>query len=143
MRRLTLILLAALGALTACTPEQVHWYLNDATPGEQAAVDQALRERAAQRSRGSRDCYEAIDRHWPGDKARAKKVVWRESRNNPAAANKRSSARGCMQLLAPLHGHRYSAVGCSPSSWANADCGIKAAAHLYREAGWSPWALTA
>lgn len=125
MKKVLIITIALMAVwLTSCTPEQ------------QAAVRAHLAWEASQQSR---DCNQAVDRHWPGDKARAKRIVHRESRNNPTAANPRSSARGCMQLLMSLHSHRYTAVGCSPAQWSNPDCNIKAAAHLYRQAGWSPW----
>ena len=122
--------------LTACSPEQIAIY-NSLSPEGKEAVNAHYRSLAEQRSH---DCYTAIDRHWPGDKNRARQIVWRESRNQPSAANPRSSARGCFQMLA-MHNHRYSAVGCSPAAWSNSDCNVKAAAHLYRQAGWSPWNL--
>ena len=90
----------------------------------------------------SADCNQAIDRHFSGNKAWFKGVVWRESRNNPSAANSRSTARGCAQLIMSLHSHRFTAVGCSPRQWMDPDCNIKAADHLYRAAGSQPWALT-
>ena len=96
----------------------------------------------ASRRSSSADCYQAVDKHFSGNKAWFKKIVSRESGNNPAAANPSSSARGCAQLLMSLHSHRFTAVGCSPSQWANPDCNIKAANHLYVRAGSSPWALT-
>lgn len=124
MKKVLIITIALMAVyLSACTPEQ------------QAAVRAHWAWEASQQSR---DCNQAVDRHWPGDKARAKRIVHRESRNNPSAQNSRSSAAGCMQLLS-MHAHRFSAVGCSWAMRYNADCGIKAAAHLYREAGWSPW----
>lgn len=143
----------------SCARAEVLWYTEQATPEEQAAVDphipgiiaqrQAAVKRAediaawgaaydAQMASSSPDCYTAIDRHWPGDKARMRQIVWRESRNQPAAQNSSSSAAGCAQMLA-LHAHRFAAVGCSWAMRYDADCNIKAAAHLYRAAGWSPW----
>ena len=90
----------------------------------------------------SPDCNTAIERHWPESRqVWAKRVVWRESRNIPTAANRRSSARGCFQLLQSLHGWRYTAVGCHPSQWSNADCNAKAALHLFQSAGVGPWRL--
>ena len=87
----------------------------------------------------SADCYEAIDKHWPKEsQAWADRIMWRESRNNPQAANRTSSARGCMQLLQSYHAHRYE-PGCW---WGNPDCNIKAAVDLYEEQGTSPWRLT-
>ena len=71
----------------------------------------------------------------------ARDIVWRESRNTPTAANPRSTARGCGQMLLSLHGWRFTAVGCTPAQWADPDCNVKAMLHLYREAGTSPWSL--
>lgn len=120
----------------ACTPEQVALY--ESLPShKQEAV---LAHLASNNS--SKDCYEAIDKHFSGDKERMKRIVRRESGNNPAAANKSSSASSCAQLLFSLHGWRYEAVGCSKAQRYDADCNIKAADHLYREQGWRPWKLT-
>ena len=66
-------------------------------------------------------------------------IAWRESRCQPGAANRRSSARGVFQLMVPLHARQFAAVGCSWRQWANARCNIAAAAHLYREQGTRPW----
>jgi len=147
MRKITVLVITVLLASTvaACTPAQKAWCLADRERCTAAIA--AMNSHAAwraQQSRPSATCYEAIDRHWPAATAEwFKGVVWRESRNIPTAANSSSSARGCAQLLMSLHSHRYTAVGCSPTQWANPDCNIRAALHLYREAGASPWALTA
>ena len=132
-------LLGIVGA--SCTPHEIAVF-KTLNQEQQNAVVRHIQSQQASAS-SSRDCNQAIDRHWPGDKRRAKQVVWRESRNNPAAANPRSSARGCMQLMHSIHAHRYRAVGCSTNSWKNADCNVRAAATLYREAGWTPWRATA
>lgn len=108
---------------TGCTPEQILTY------GSLVKSPSA-------------DCYQAVDKHFSGDKNRMKKIVRRESGNNPSAANKSSSASSCAQLLFSLHGWRYEAVGCSKTQRYDADCNIKAADHLYREQGWRPWKLT-
>ena len=134
---LAIVSVFTLGLAVGCTPEQVA-HFNSLPVAEQNAVIAQIQ--AAQAASTSSDCYQAIDKHWPGDKARARSIVWRESRNQPAAANSRSSARGCFQMLS-MHNHRYTAVGCSPAQWSNADCNVRAAAHLYRQAGWSPWNL--
>lgn len=119
---LAAVLFIFLPLTAACTPEQM------------AAFQAHLASQSA-------DCYQAIDRHFPaGERAWFKGIVHRESRNDPTARNP-SGASGCSQLMLPLHNHRFHAVGCSPSQWANPDCNIKAAAHLYREAGRSPWRL--
>lgn len=135
-RSIIILSLPIIAVIASCTPEEIAIY-NTLSPAEKEAVNRHLREKS------SGDCYSAIDRYWPGDKARARQVVWRESRNIPTAANTRSSARGCFQLLHSLHAHRYTAVGCSTSDWGNASCNVRAAAHLYHAAGWQPWALTA
>lgn len=122
-------------SMLACTPEQVAVF-KTLNPAQQQAVLAALQKKSA-----SPDCYTAIDRHWHGDKSWARKIVSRESGNNPAAQNRYSSAAGCFQLL-QMHAHRFNAVGCSWAQRYDADCNTKAAFHLYREAGRSPWALT-
>jgi hypothetical protein len=66
-------------------------------------------------------------------------IAWRESRCQPGAANRRSSARGLFQMMVPLHARDFAAVGCSWRQWANAWCNAGAAAHLYRSAGSRPW----
>ena len=93
----------------------------------------------------SPDCYSAINVWWPVQhRAWARMVVTREAGNRPAAANARSSARGCWQLLMSLHAHRYNKVGfgCHPGKWANADCNTLAALHLFKQAGKTPWRVT-
>jgi hypothetical protein len=91
-------------------------------------------------------CNAAIDVWWPAQhRAWAKQIVWREARNLPHAANRRSSARGCFQLLMSLHAHRYNryaGLGCHPGKWANADCNALAALNLFQQAGKRPWAVT-
>jgi hypothetical protein len=88
-------------------------------------------------------CNAAIDVWWPAQhRAWAKSIVWREARNLPHAANKRSSARGCFQLLQSLHAGRYNKFrgwGCHPGKWANADCNALAALDLFKQAGKTPW----
>jgi len=122
------VLLAAIG----CTPEQQALW-DSLTPEQQSAV---LADAAAKAA--PTDCYGALH-HFPGDRATARQIIHRESRNNPAAANTSSTARGCWQLLMSLHSWRFTAVGCSPSEWSDPVCNTKAAAHLYNAAGWSPW----
>gem|GEM_PF-5292867 len=116
----------------SCTPNEVAAF-GTLSPADQQRVLDALA--AEQRPT---DCYGALH-HFPGDRATARRIIHRESRNQPAAANPSSSARGCWQLIHSLHSWRYSAVGCSPSQWADPVCSTKAAAHLYRQAGWTPW----
>lgn len=87
-------------------------------------------------------CHAAIDTYWPaGAQAWAHRIVQRESNGIPTAANRRSSARGCWQMLIRLHGRRFTAVGCSPAMWADARCNTLAALNLYQQAGKSPWRL--
>ena len=141
LKLLVMILALPLIAIfSACTPEEQAAFRKLSPEGQQAVLNHLQRQEAT--SRPSRDCYEAIDRHFPGDKNRMRKVVWRESNNNPSAQNSRSTAAGCTQMLR-MHAHRFDAVGCSWAQRYNADCNLRAAADLYRAAGWSPWALTA
>lgn len=123
--------------LSACTPNQVSLF-QSLTPQQQDAVVAHMRSRPAP----SRDCYEAIDKHWPASsRSWARSIVWRESRNNPSAANSRSSARGCWQLLLGTHSGRFNKLGFSPSQWANPDINTLVALDLYYAAGTSPWRL--
>jgi hypothetical protein len=133
MRRiLTVAVTVLIGAIAAsCTPEEIALF-QSLPADQQTAVLETLWP--------SEDCNAAIDRWWPGDRAWAKRIAWRESRNTPTARNA-SGASGCLQMMLPLHNRRFTAVGCSPSQWSNAACNIKAAWHLYQEVGPSPWNL--
>lgn len=88
----------------------------------------------------SRPCaYERLIRHMFPDWPDAVAVAWRESRCQPTAANRTSSARGLMQLLMSLHAHRLVTVGCRPSDWSDAWCNLAAARDLFEAAGTNPW----
>lgn len=84
-------------------------------------------------------CYDAVEFLWPREsRAWAHRIVWRESRGDPWAQNRRSSAAGCFQLLR-LHAPRFRRLG---FSWANRyDPMVNAwvALDLYREQGQRPW----
>lgn len=134
MKLLTLTAVAA-ATLTACTPHEISVF---------AALAPHQRDAVADHLNRSADCFTAVDRWWPTtSRARAKQVVWRESRNQPDAANDHSTARGCFELLLSYHAWRFREVGCQPSQWADPDCNTRAALHLFEEQGWQPWALTA
>ena len=83
------------------------------------------------------DCYGALG-YFSGDEEQARYVVWRESRNDPTAQNSRSTAAGCFQLIRQ-HAWRFESVGCSWAQRYEPVCNTRAADHLYRVAGWSPW----
>lgn len=110
---------------------------NQAAQAAWLAMSPAERDAYLAATQPSRDCFQAIDRHWPASsRAWARSIVWRESRNNPRAQNPSSSAAGCFQLLS-MHAHRI------PGGWAaryDADANTLGALNLYREAGTSPWA---
>ena len=142
----TRFILAVLAALTvtACTPaQQAAWKAMSPQERENYVAHIEGRPPYETADMGeSVDCYSALDRHWPASsRSWARGIIWRESRNQPAAANPSSTARGCGQLLLSLHGWRFTAVGCSPAQWADPDCNVRAMLHLYREAGTSPWSL--
>lgn len=136
---LAIAALVLIPLVAACTPHQIQVFKSLNPEQQQAVLDHYSRQYEA--SQRSKDCYSAINKHWHGDKAWARKIVWRESRNNPSAQNPSSSAKGCAQLMHSIHAWRYTAVGCSPSQWANPDCNIKAAWNLRQAAGRSPWQL--
>jgi len=145
-RRLALAAIAAI-TVTACTPLQIaafhastpevqqQWLADLAHANAVQQWGEAVNANAAAASRG--DCYSALS-YFSGSHSTARRVIHRESRNNPAAQNTSSSAAGCWQLLA-IHDWRYAAVGCSATQKYQAVCNTKAADHLYRAAGWSPW----
>ena len=123
----TLVLAVPVG----CTADEIAW-MTDHAP-----------ELVASRPAPARDCFEAIDRHWPGDKAWAKKVVRRESGGNPRAKNRRSTASGCFQLLR-VHSARFARLGYSwQTDKFNPTANVLVAWSLYREQGARPWRLTA
>ena len=85
-------------------------------------------------------CHAAVDAYWPPAwQAWAHRIVHRESRGIPTAANRRSSARGCFQMLLRYSAPFYRAAGCSNAQWSNANCNVRAAYAMYRKAGARPW----
>lgn len=89
-----------------------------------------------------RTCYDAIATNWPASsQSWARAIVWRESNNTPSAANARSTARGCFQLMMSIHAKRFYAVGCTPQQWSDPDCNVKAALTLFKSSGTAPWRL--
>jgi soluble lytic murein transglycosylase-like protein len=135
------ILVAALVALpvllAACTPAEIAWWNDPSVP--QSLKDEVRKQMTKPAT--AKDCYEAIDIAWPGDKAWARRIVWRESNNTPTARNS-SGASGCFQLMLPLHNRLFTAAGYSPSQWADPIVNVKVAWTLYQAAGTSPWVLT-
>ena len=87
-------------------------------------------------------CHAAVDAYWPVQhRGWAHQIVHRESRGVPTAANPRSSARGCFQMLLRYSSPFYRAVGCSNAMWSNATCNVRAAYVMFQRAGRSPWAM--
>lgn len=85
-------------------------------------------------------CHAAVDVHWPANlRPWAHRIVHRESRGIPTAANKRSSARGCFQMLLRYSNPFYKSVGCTNYNWSNATCNVRAAYSMYKQAGARPW----
>ena len=94
----------------------------------------------ARRTGWSGPCHAAVDTYWPVQHRQwAHFVVHRESRGTPTAANRRSSARGCFQMLLRYSAPFYKAVGCNNYMWANATCNVRAALVMFQKAGKSPW----
>jgi hypothetical protein len=138
VRRVALVL-SVTAVLGACTPGQVAlWRTLD--PVSQRAVVASLQTTTT--APKPVDCYGAMERVFPPHTwAWGRKIIHRESTNNPAAANPRSSARGCWQLLSSLHADKYAKAGCHVSQWADAMCNTRAAYVLYQMAGTSPWSF--
>jgi hypothetical protein len=138
LKRLVIISSVVLAtALTACTPTQIEVF-KSLDPTTQQTVIQQIR---TQNQTRSVDCYQAIDKHWPAtSQSWARSIVWRESRNNPTAQNRSSSAAGCFQMLS-LHQKRFNKLGFSWSQRYNPDVNVLVAYDLYKEAGTSPWSL--
>lgn len=87
-------------------------------------------------------CHSAIDVYWPRNwQPWAHRIVQRESRGVPSAANRSSSARGCFQMLLRYSSPFYKAVGCSNYNWANARCNVRAALVMRQRHGTRPWAV--
>jgi hypothetical protein len=144
--------------LTSCTPAQIaHWKslgpdpvtAETMTPTQRAVIRHLEQQRrdylaAVARHQNSlrTDCGAAMRSVWPRHLwSWADSIMHRESRHQHNAANPRSSARGCWQLLSSLHADKYAAVGCHVSQWSDALCNNKAAYRLYQIAGTSPWAI--
>lgn len=89
-------------------------------------------------------CHAAVDAYWPAAwQSWAHYVVARESRGLPSAANARSSARGCFQMLLRYSAPFYRAVGCSNAMWSNPVCNVRAALVMRQRHGTRPWAMPA
>ena len=87
-------------------------------------------------------CHAAVDAYWPAAwRGWAHMVVNRESQGLPYAANARSSARGCFQMLLRYSAPFYKAVGCSNAMWSNATCNVRAALVMRTKHGTWPWKM--
>lgn len=87
-------------------------------------------------------CHDAVRAYWPAAwQPWAHQIVHRESRGIPTAANPRSSARGCFQMLLRYSAPFYAAVGCSNASWSNATCNVRAALVMRQRHGTWPWKM--
>lgn len=84
-------------------------------------------------------CHDAVNFLWPqGSRAWAHKIVHRESRGNPRAQNRRSTAAGCFQML-KIHQGRFARLGFSWADRYNPIINTYVAMDLYREQGARPW----
>jgi hypothetical protein len=90
------------------------------------------------------DCPTSIRVAFAGTGAaeRMVRIAWRESRWNPQAKNRHSSAVGCLQLLR-IHAGRAHRLGYSWADMREAWPNARVARDLYDHAGFSPWAATA
>jgi len=130
IKTISISMIALIGA-AACQPQEQAIF-NSLTHTQQKSAQTSMAR--------SKDCYTAVSKHWPTSlHGWARRIVWRESRNTPSAANPRSSARGCFQMLLRYSSPFYRKVGCNNYMWANPDCNAKAAYQMYKVAGKSPW----
>ena len=90
------------------------------------------------------DCPTAIRRAFAGTGVAEKmvRISWRESRWDPTARNKHSSAVGCAQILTRTHARRIARLGFTTRQMSEAGPNAAVARSLYDDAGLSPWALT-
>ena len=134
MKRITVCAVCAL-ATCACTPGQVA----DVASALGVDIGPETATLVAFHVEHPADCNAAIAQVWPQRlQAWARRIVWRESRNQPTAKNKRSSASGCFQLL-KMHADMYVITG---SSWAarfDPLANTRAAWALYQADGAAPW----
>lgn len=70
------------------------------------------------------------------------RISWRESRWDPTARNRRTSAVGCLQILTRTHARRIARLGFTTRQMSEAGPNAAVARSLYDDAGLSPWALT-
>ena len=86
-------------------------------------------------------CHDAVNFLWPASsRAWAHKIVHRESRGNPRAQNRRSSAAGCFQML-KIHAGRYRKLGFSWADRYNPAVNLLVALDLFNEQGTRPWGV--
>jgi len=123
-------------AAAACTPLQAMQV------ARYHGATLTLRQAGAVSDQLHTDCHLAVDVLWPAElRTTAHIIVERESRGIAWADNPTSSAAGCFQLLA-LHDDRYNDTpGCTVGDKYDAWCNTAAALSLYRDMGWTPWAL--
>ena len=137
-----LAFLAITLALTACLPEGAYVdYNNDGTidanerKWKEWEVASSIKKANANRH-SSTDCYGEMRRHFPAHAhAAMSDIIHRESRGNAGAKSSISSASGCFQMMASLHGGRLPPGG----SFFNAHDNTVAALSLWREEGVKPW----
>jgi len=110
-------------------------------PANVASATTSAPARPVQRSYTG-PCHDAVRAYWPAAwQSWAHAIVFRESRGLPSAANPRSSARGCFQMLLRYSAPFYRAVGCNNYQWNNATCNVRAALVMRQRHGTRPWAM--
>lgn len=119
-------------AISADQAEQVASYYHS-QPDEAAAVIDEL----------SRPCDVEcmIRRAWPDNtEDRAVRVARCESKLDPTAANKRTSARGLFQIMISVHRARIRRLGFTEQQVATQPLpNIAVALDIYQDSGFSPW----
>ena len=134
MKKLTVCAVCAL-ATCACTPGQVA----DVASALGVDIGPETATLVAFHVEHPTDCNAAIAQVWPQRlQGWARRIVWRESRNDPRAKNKRSTASGCFQIVRGTW-NANQVPGCPWSARYDAMCSTLTAWNLYQHRGGQPW----
>lgn len=143
-KRMIIMALMVAPILAACTPQQIAWFKDEATPEQQQVVIKAIQQQNKPKAVNSGNCFAAARKYFPqGQWNKAYSIIKRESGGNATAKNSRSSASGCFQIV--RGSWQNPNVSWSAGRF-NADANAHAAYIMWRDNGWGctcTWALTA